>query len=273
MKNPSKKQDAEGNWYGRAASNVRSFRHYAWFDWAAIGFARDHLWAGLALPDEIKYNQYIPHQTRRKKNMLSRATSILKAITEKRIVGLSVGADAILVMQRCAKGHSPVQLQGGGGRRKICIPSRGARCISSRGRAEEVSPGYTHGLEWPAGACRAAGLESDRRAPVDYLSRRQGVEPLLPRGAPLPEQMAPVPPSAQAGDDALRLPAVQADERKGDKVAGVRPKGSSPWPAQMAGGATTARPGASGRCDILPSRCCSSPFAMARIRCPGSGSG
>ena len=65
MKNPSKKQDAEGNWYGRAASNVRSFRHYAWFDWAAIGFARDHLWAGLALPDEIKYNQYIPCQRRR----------------------------------------------------------------------------------------------------------------------------------------------------------------------------------------------------------------
>ena len=218
MKNPSKKQDAEGNWYGRAASNVRSFRHFAWFDWAAIGFARDHLWAGLALPDEIKYNQYIPCPTRRIPNMLSPHFDPQGHYGEA-IVGLSVGADAILVMQRCAKGHSRCDCKAAE-KEKICIPLPRRSMYIFRGRARySLQPGL-HARPRVAGEPRrAAGLESDRRAPVDYLSRRQGLEPLLPRGAPLPGALPRGPRRAQM--PRRRAPAAegQEDEAQGREGA------------------------------------------------------
>ena len=192
MKNPSKKQDADGNWYGRAAKNVRSFKGFDWFDWAAIGFVRDHLCPGLALPDEIKYNQYIPRRVNRKHNALSPHFDPQGHYGE-RIVGFSVGADCTLVMQRCAKGHSRCSCKASEVE-KICIPlprrsmyifEGRARSVSesenlkppSRSVSQVFSPARLHARPRVAGEPgRAAGLESDGRAPVDDLPRGQGVE-------------------------------------------------------------------------------------------------
>ena len=225
MKNPSKKQDAEGNWYGRAASNVRSFRHFAWFDWAAIGFARDHLWAGLALPDEIKYNQYIPHQTRRKKNMLSCHFDPQGHYGEA-IVGLSVGADAILVMQRCAKGHSRCNCKAAEVE-KICIPLPRRSMYIFRGRARySLQPGYTHGLEWPAK--RAAPPDwnpTGERRSITYRAGKAWNLFCLEE-PPFPELCRASPAERAQRADALRPLKDRKTKRKGLGSAGL---GTTSW--------------------------------------------
>ena len=61
------------------------------------------------------------------------------------IVGLSVGADAILVMQRCAKGHSRCDCKAAE-KERIYIPLPRRSMYIFRGRARySLQPGYTHG--------------------------------------------------------------------------------------------------------------------------------
>ena len=226
MKNPSKKQDAEGNWYGRAAANVWSFRRYAWFDWAAIGFARDHLWAGLALPDEIKYNQYIPHQTRRKKNMLSCHFDPQGHYGEA-IVGMSVGADAILVMQRCAKGHSRCNCKAAEVE-KICLPLPRRSMYIFRGRARySLQPGYTHGLEWPAK--RAAPPDWNPTGERRSMTYRAGKAWNLfcLEEPPFPELCRASPAERTQRADALRPLKDRKTKRKGERERWVRPNEES----------------------------------------------
>ena len=172
MKNPSKKQDAEGNWYGRAASNVRSFRHYAWFDWAAIGSrARPPLGGPRAAGrDQVQPVHSLSDAPHSKHALAPLRSSRPLWRSDRRFV---VGADAILVMQRCAKGHSPVQLQGGGEGEDL-HPAPAALDVYLRGRARySLQPGYSARPRVAGEARRAAGLESDRRAPVDDVPRRQ----------------------------------------------------------------------------------------------------
>ena len=226
MKNPSKKQDADGNWYGRAASNVRSFRHFAWFDWAAIGFARDHLWAGLALPDEIKYNQYIPCQTRRIPNMLSPHFDPQGHYGEA-IVGLSVGADAILVMQRCAKGHSRCDCKAAE-KEKIYIPLPRRSMYIFRGRARySLQPGYTHGLEWPAK--RAAPPDWNPTGERRSMTYRAGKAWNLfcLEEPPFPELCRASPAERAQRADALRPLKDRKTKRKGERERWVRPNEES----------------------------------------------
>ncbi len=226
MKNPSKKQDAEGNWYGRAASNVRSFRHYAWFDWAAIGFARDHLWAGLALPDEIKYNQYIPCQTRRIPNMLSPHFDPQGHYGEA-IVGLSVGADAILVMQRCAKGHSRCNCKEDE-KEKICLPLPRRSMYIFRGRARySLKPGYTHGLAWPAK--RAAPPDwnpTGERRSITYRAGKAWNLFCLEE-PPFPELCRADPAERNCRAEARRPLTDRKTKRKGERERWVRPNEES----------------------------------------------
>ena len=226
MKNPSKKQDADGNWYGRASSDVHSFRHYAWFHWAAIGFARDHLWAGLALPDQIKYSQYIPHQTRRKKEMLSCHFDPQGTYGEA-IVGLSVGADAILVMQRCAKGHSRCNCKAAE-KESIFIPLPRRSMYIFRGRARySLQPGYTHGLEWPAK--RAAPPEwnpTGERRSITYRAGKAWNLFCLEE-PPFPELCRADPAERARRAEALRPLKDKKTKRKGERERWVRPNEES----------------------------------------------
>jgi len=226
MKNPSKKQDAEGNWYGRASSDVHSFRHYAWFDWAAIGFARDHLWTGLPLPDLNKRSQYIPHRTRCIPNMLSCHFDPQGQYGEA-IVGLSVGADAILVMQRCAKGHSRCNCKASE-KERIYIPLPRRSMYIFRGRARySLSPGYTHGLEWPAK--RAAPPDwnpTGERRSITYRAGKAWNLFCLEE-PPFPELCRADPAERAVRADALRPLKDRKTKRKGERERWVRPNEES----------------------------------------------
>jgi len=221
MQNPSKKQDADGNWYGRAAKNVRSFKGFDWFDWAAIGFARDHLCPGLALPDEIKYNQYTPRRINRKHDALS-AHFDPQGHYGERIVGFSVGADCTLVMKSCAKGHSRCNCKASEVE-KICIPLPRRSMYIFEGRARySLQPGYTHGLEWPA----------NRAAPPDWNPTGERLSMTYRAGKawnlfcleepPFPELCRAAPAERTRRADALRPLKDKKTKRKGQKGRWVR---------------------------------------------------
>lgn len=160
MKKPSATRDAAtGLWTGRTTTwtvkdptNKDGKYQDDWF--RLVGAARDLLRPGLVPPDEVKGAQYFVPGARGSKSMISNHFDPQDTNGEV-VIGVSLGADAILVMQKCSKGHSRCTCTGRppDWTRRISLPRRSMYILSGAAR---YSPGWTHGLAWPAARDRAA---------------------------------------------------------------------------------------------------------------------
>ena len=136
-----------GNIYGRAQkSPITNFNSFSPYDWPVISTVRDQLCPGLVVPDENKGMQYIHGG---KKEAISNHYDPLSY--GEYIVGVSLGRGLTLKMQRCPKGHSRCDCKGAARALievvRIPLPRRSIYILEGQAR---YSPGYTHGLEWPA---------------------------------------------------------------------------------------------------------------------------
>ena len=106
----------------------------------------DQLCPGLVLPDENKGMQYLYGG---KKDAIANHYDPLTY--GEYIVGVSLGRGLTLKMQRCPKGHSRCDCKGAARALvevvRIPLPRRSIYILEGQAR---YSPGYTHGLEWPA---------------------------------------------------------------------------------------------------------------------------
>ena len=147
MKDPSMKTGSDGKPYGRAQKNaITNFDSFGPYDWPVIGTVRDKLCPGWVLPNETKGMQYIQGRDR---NAISNHYDPLSY--GESIVGVSLGRGLTLKMQRCPKGHSRCDCKGAARALvevvRIPLPRRSIYILEGQAR---YSPGYTHGLEWPA---------------------------------------------------------------------------------------------------------------------------
>ena len=194
MKNPSKKQDAEGNW--QVARRLTSGASAT----TPVRLGGDRPRArppGRASRCRTRSSTTSTSPIRRAaRRTCSRVTSILKVTMEKRSSVCQLAPTRSSVAPR--QGALPVQLQGGGGREDLHPAPAALDVYLPRAARHSLQPGYTHGLEWPAK--RAAPPDwnpTGERRSITY--RRQGVEPSSASRSPLPGSAAPVPPSELKG--------------------------------------------------------------------------
>ena len=140
---------ALGNLYGRAQKNaITNFENFGRYDWAVIGTVRDQLCPGLVVPDE---NKGIRYMDKRRGTQEAISNHFDPLSYGEYIVGVSLGRGLTLKMQRCPKGHSRCDCKGAARALvevvRIPLPRRSIYILEGQAR---YSPGYTHGLEWPA---------------------------------------------------------------------------------------------------------------------------
>ena len=140
---------ALGNLYGRASNTaITNFDSFGPYDWAVIGTVWDKLCPGLVLPNETKGMQYIDGRRGKQDAIANHYDPLTYG---EYIVGVSLGRSLALKMQRCPKGHSRCDCKGADRALveviRIPLPRRSIYILEGQAR---YSPGYTHGLEWPA---------------------------------------------------------------------------------------------------------------------------
>ena len=150
MKNPSMKMGSDGKQHhGRQQMwPITNFDRFGSYDWAVIGTVRAQLCPGLVVPDENKGIRYMDKR-RGKQDAINNHYDPLSY--GEYIVGVSLGRGLTLKMQRCPKGHSRCDCKGADRALievvRIPLPRRSIYILEGQAR---YSPGYTHGLEWPA---------------------------------------------------------------------------------------------------------------------------
>ena len=150
MKNPSMKMGSDGKQHhGRQQMWPKTnFDNFGAFDWAVIGTVRDQLCPGLVVPDE---NKGIRYMDKRRGTQEAISNHFDPLSYGEYIVGVSLGRGLTLKMQRCPKGHSRCDCRGADKALveviRIPLPRRSIYILEGQAR---YSPGYTHGLEWPA---------------------------------------------------------------------------------------------------------------------------
>ena len=150
MKNASMKMGPDGKQHhGRQQMwPITNFDNFGRYDWAVIGTVRDQLCPGLVVPDENKGIRYMDKRRGTQDAIHNHYDPLSYG---EYIVGVSLGRGLTLKMQRCPKGHSRCDCRGADKALveviRIPLPRRSIYILEGQAR---YSPGYTHGLEWPA---------------------------------------------------------------------------------------------------------------------------